>query len=163
AAPAARGDPVRARQRPPRRGQRAPDRGTSGPRATVAVMHIDELDTPVLVADLDAVERNIAGMQAYCDDHGFALRPHIKTHKLPQLAHRQVVAGARGITCQKLGEAEVMADAGLDDIFVSFPLVGQAKAERLAALAKRVRMSVVGDSPDVVIGLAPTLAREGLE
>src|SRR5689334_1881658 len=126
-------------------------------------MRIEELDTPALVADLDAVERNIAAMQAYCDDHRFALRPHIKTHKLPQLAHRQVAAGARGITCQKLGEAEVMADAGLDDIFVSFPLVGVPKAERLAALAKRVTMSVVGDSPDVVIGLAPTLAREGLE
>ena len=126
-------------------------------------MRIDELDTPVLVADLDAVERNIAGMQAYCDAHGFDLRPHIKTHKLPELARRQVAAGARGITCQKLGEAEVMADAGLDDILISFPLVGAPKAERLAALAERITVSVVGDSAAVANGLAPVLARAGRE
>jgi D-serine deaminase-like pyridoxal phosphate-dependent protein len=126
-------------------------------------MRIEELDTPVLVADLDAVERNIAGMQAYCDEHGLALRPHIKTHKLPQLARKQLDAGARGITCQKLGEAEVMADAGLDDILISFPLVGAAKAERLASLARRITVSVVGDSAAVASGLAPVLAREGLE
>src|SRR3954452_15486363 len=126
-------------------------------------MRVDELETPVLVADLDAVERNIAGMQAYCDEHGLALRPHIKTHKLPELARRQVDAGACGITCQKLGEAEVMADAGLDDILISFPLVGTPKAERLAALAGRVTMSVVGDSATVADGLAPVLARAGLE
>jgi D-serine deaminase-like pyridoxal phosphate-dependent protein len=126
-------------------------------------MRIEELDTPVLVADLDAVERNIAAMQAYCDEHGFDLRPHIKTHKIPELARRQVAAGACGITCQKLGEAEVMADAGLDDILISFPLVGTAKAERLAALARRITVSVVGDSAAVANGLAPVLAREGLE
>jgi D-serine deaminase-like pyridoxal phosphate-dependent protein len=117
-------------------------------------MHIDELDTPVLVADLDAVERNIAGMQRYCDEHGLALRPHIKTHKVPELARLQVEAGARGITCQKLGEAEVMADAGLDDIFISYPLLGAAKVERLAALAERVSVRVVGDSETVARGLA---------
>src|SRR3979409_1452087 len=105
-------------------------------------MRIEELDTPVLVAVLDAVERNIAGMQSYCDEHGLALRPHIKTHKLPELAHMQVAAGARGITCQKLGEAEVMAAAGIDDILISFPLVGRAKAERLAVLARRITVSV---------------------
>jgi D-serine deaminase-like pyridoxal phosphate-dependent protein len=126
-------------------------------------MRIEELDTPVLVADLDAVERNIAGMQAYCDEHGLALRPHIKTHKLPELARKQLDAGAVGITCQKLGEAEVMADAGLGDILVSFPLIGTAKAERLAALARRITVSVVGDSAAVAQGLAPVLAREGLQ
>jgi D-serine deaminase-like pyridoxal phosphate-dependent protein len=127
------------------------------------VKTIDELDTPTLVADLDAVERNIARMQAYCDEHGLALRPHVKTHKLPELARLQVAAGACGITCQKLGEAEVMADAGIDDILLSFPLVGAAKAERLAALSRRVTMSVVGDSAVVAEGLAAVLAREGLE
>ena len=118
---------------------------------------------PVLVADLDAVERNIAGMQAYCDEHGLALRPHVKTHKLPQLARLQVDAGARGITCQKLGEAEVFVDAGFDDILISFPLVGEAKAERLAALAGRARIAVVGDSVAVAEGLSAVLAREGVE
>src|SRR4029079_751029 len=126
-------------------------------------MLISELDTPILTTDLDAVERNIARMQRYCDEHGLALRPHIKTHKLPELARLQVKAGAVGITCQKLGEAEVMADAGFDDILLSFPLVGAAKAERLAALAERVRMTVVGDSAEVALGLAPVLARHVVE
>jgi D-serine deaminase-like pyridoxal phosphate-dependent protein len=126
-------------------------------------MQLSGLDTPVLTADLDAVERNIARMQAYCDDHGIALRPHIKTHKLPELARKQLEAGARGITCQKLGEAEVMADAGIDDILISFPLVGEAKAERLAALAQRITVSTVGDSAEVARGLASVLARRGVE
>ena len=98
-------------------------------------MEIASLDTPVATVDLDAVERNIARMQGYCDEHGLAFRPHIKTHKLPAIAHMQVRAGAVGITCQKLGEAEVMEAAGLRDILLTFPLVGAAKAERLAALA----------------------------
>ena len=112
-------------------------------------MRLSELETPVLTADLDAIERNVFRMQAYCDEHGVALRPHIKTHKLPELARLQLEGGAVGITCQKLGEAEVMADAGIDDILLSFPLVGDAKAERLAALAERVKMTVVGDSAAV--------------
>jgi D-serine deaminase-like pyridoxal phosphate-dependent protein len=126
-------------------------------------MRLDELDTPVLTADFDAVERNIAAMQAYCDQHRLALRPHIKTHKVPHIARLQLEAGASGITCQKLGEAEVFADAGFDDILISFPLIGEAKAERLAALARRARMSVVGDSAAVAEGLARVLAGDGLE
>jgi D-serine deaminase-like pyridoxal phosphate-dependent protein len=126
-------------------------------------MRLSELETPVLTADLDAIERNISRMQAYCDEHGVELRPHIKTHKLPELARLQLEAGAVGITCQKLGEAEVMADAGVEDILLSFPLVGSAKAERLAALAGRVKMTVVGDSAAVAEGLSPVLARQGVE
>ena len=109
-------------------------------------MRIDELDTPVPVVDLDIVEHNLKKMQAYCDSHGLNLRPHIKTHKIPAFAHRQVELGAKGITCQKLGEAEVMIDAGLDDILISYPLVGATKAERLAALARRARLRVGVDS-----------------
>src|SRR5262245_31145469 len=126
-------------------------------------MNLAELDTPVATVDLDAVERNIARMQSYCDEHGLSFRPHIKTHKLPAIAHMQVRAGAVGITCQKLGEAEVMAAAGLDDILITFPLIGGAKAERTAALASEVKISVVGDSPAVAHNLSPTLAREGAE
>ena len=126
-------------------------------------MRVDELDTPVPTVDLDAVERNIARMQGYCDEHGFDFRPHVKTHKVPELARMQLDAGAVGITCQKLGEAEVMADAGIDDILLSFPLLGAAKAERLAALARRVRIAVVGDSAEVARSLSPVLAREGVE
>jgi D-serine deaminase-like pyridoxal phosphate-dependent protein len=109
---------------------------------------IDELDTPTLTADLDAVERNIARVQGYCDEHGIALRPHIKTHKLPELARMQVEAGARGITCQKLGEAEIFAAAGFDDILISFPIIGPQKIERLRALAERVRLCVAVDSDE---------------
>jgi D-serine deaminase-like pyridoxal phosphate-dependent protein len=126
-------------------------------------MKVASLDTPVATVDLDAVERNIARMQGYCDEHGLDFRPHIKTHKLPAVAYMQVRAGAVGITCQKLGEAEVMQAAGLGDILISFPLVGAAKAERLAALASEATISVVGDSEAVARGLAAALDRAGVE
>ncbi len=126
-------------------------------------MEIADLDTPVATVDLDAVERNVAWLQRYCDEHGYASRPHIKTHKLPAIAHLQVAAGAVGITCQKLGEAEMMAAAGLKDILITFPLVGNAKAERLARLAHEARLSVVGDSAEVARGLSGVLEREGVE
>jgi D-serine deaminase-like pyridoxal phosphate-dependent protein len=105
------------------------------------------LETPVPIIDLDRVERNLSRMQAYADRHGLALRPHIKTHKLPRFAQQQVALGAVGITCQKLGEAEVMADAGLGDILISYPLIGPDKARRLAALARRVTMGAAIDNP----------------
>jgi D-serine deaminase-like pyridoxal phosphate-dependent protein len=117
-------------------------------------MRLDQLDTPVLVADLDAVERNIARMQRYCDEHGLALRPHVKTHKLPEIAQLQVDAGARGITCQKIGEAEVFVDAGFDDILISFPLIGAAKIERLRALTDGARVCVAVDSDEGLDALA---------
>ncbi len=109
-------------------------------------MTADELDTPVPVIDLDIVERNLAAMQAYCDEHGLRLRPHIKTHKLPCLARRQIELGAVGITCQKLGEAEVMVGAGLNDILISFPIVGAPKVTRLSALARRATIRVAIDN-----------------
>ncbi len=109
-------------------------------------MTIHDLDTPTPVIDLEIVERNLARMQTYCDEHGLALRPHIKTHKIPGLAKRQMELGACGITCQKLGEAEVMAEAGLTDILISYPLIGPLKAARLAALAGKAKMSVAVDS-----------------
>src|SRR3954453_11096879 len=90
--------------------------------------------TPAAVIDMERVERNIARIQAACDAAGLANRPHIKTHKSPLLAQMQVTAGARGITCQKIGEAEIMADAGIDDILISYNLLGDEKMARLAAL-----------------------------
>jgi D-serine deaminase-like pyridoxal phosphate-dependent protein len=126
-------------------------------------MELASLDTPVATVDLDAVERNVMRLQHYCDEHGFAFRPHIKTHKLPVLAHRQVAAGAVGITCQKLGEVEVMAAAGLDDILVTFPILGRQKAERAARLAGELKLGAVGDSEQVARGLSEALAREGTE
>src|SRR5258706_483808 len=90
--------------------------------------------TPAAVIDMDRVERNIARIQAACDAAGVANRPHIKTHKSPMLAKLQIAAGARGITCQKLGEAEVMAEAGIDDILISYNLLGDEKMARLGKL-----------------------------
>jgi D-serine deaminase-like pyridoxal phosphate-dependent protein len=106
-----------------------------------------EFGTPAVVIDLDRVERNIARVQAACDAAGVANRPHIKTHKIPALAQMQLDAGARGITCQKLGEAEVMADAGIDDILVSYNLVGDARAGRLGELARHIDIKVCADNP----------------
>jgi D-serine deaminase-like pyridoxal phosphate-dependent protein len=109
--------------------------------------------TPAVVIDLDKVEANIARLQAACDAAGVANRPHIKTHKSPELARLQVEAGARGITCQKLGEAEVMADGGIDDILISYNILGEQKLGRLGALQRRVRMIVAADNPVTIAGL----------
>src|SRR5262245_54188189 len=125
-------------------------------------MHIDQLETPVAIVDLDKLESNITRFQAYLSQHGIANRPHIKTHKIPEIAHMQLTAGAVGITCQKLGEAEVMADAGVKDIFLPYNILGDAKLERLASLARRVAMSVTADSETTVRGLANAMRRAGL-
>jgi D-serine deaminase-like pyridoxal phosphate-dependent protein len=109
--------------------------------------------TPAIVVDLDAVERNIARVQALCDAAGIANRPHIKTHKSPVIARMQRDAGAQGITCQKIGEAEVMAEAGFDDIFITYNLLGEEKMGRLGRLLQTVRMRVAADNPTVVAGL----------
>ena len=123
-----------------------------------------EIGTPALVVDLDVMERNIAHAQALCDKAGVANRPHIKTHKSVDFAKQQIAAGAKGITCQKLGEAEVMAEAGIDDIFISYNLLGDEKMARLAALMPKTRMSVAADNPLVVeyLGRAAAMAGQDL-
>ncbi|MGB3489586.1 MAG: D-TA family PLP-dependent enzyme [Xanthobacteraceae bacterium] len=120
-----------------------------------------EFGTPAAVIDMDRVERNIARVQAACDVAGVANRPHIKTHKSPELAKLQVKAGARGITCQKLGEAEVMADAGIDDILISYNLLGDEKMARLGALRSRINVTVAADNPVVVADLTKAAAAAG--
>jgi D-serine deaminase-like pyridoxal phosphate-dependent protein len=109
--------------------------------------------TPAVVIDLDRVERNIARLQAACDAAGVANRPHIKTHKSPVIAQMQREAGAKGITCQKVGEAEVMADAGFDDILISYNILGEEKLGRLGALLRRAEVTVAADNPVTVEGL----------
>jgi D-serine deaminase-like pyridoxal phosphate-dependent protein len=126
-------------------------------------MHIDEVDTPFVAIDLDVVENNIRVTQEYFDRHHLRNRPHIKTHKLPAIAHKQIAAGASGITCQKLGEAEVMAAAGTADIFIAYNLIGEAKLDRLMRLARQVTMSVAADSDYTVRGLSAAAAREAGE
>ena len=94
------------------------------------------LETPVPVVDIDRMEANIARLQAYLDEHKIANRPHIKTHKIPAIAKMQMDAGAVGITCQKVSEAEVMADAGFDDIFLPYNIIGESKLKRLMATGR---------------------------
>src|SRR5437660_8002368 len=112
-----------------------------------------EYGTPAAVIDMDRVERNIARIQGACDSAGVANRPHIKTHKSPMLARLQIEAGARGITCQKVGEAEVMAEAGIDDILISYNLIGEEKMARLGALQGKANMTVAADNATVIAGL----------
>ena len=115
-------------------------------------MRVEDVDTPAVLVDLDKVEANLARAQAYADEHGLRLRPHVKTHKLPEFARRQVALGAIGITCQKLGEAEAMADGGLADIFLPYNIIGAGKLDRLAALHGRVALSVTADSAETLAG-----------
>lgn len=117
-------------------------------------MHIDNLETPVPVVDLDRLEQNITRLQTYLDEHKIANRPHIKTHKIPEIARMQVDAGAVGITCQKVSEAEVMADSGFDDIFLPYNILGERKLRRLMALATRATVSVTVDSAHTARGLS---------
>jgi D-serine deaminase-like pyridoxal phosphate-dependent protein len=117
---------------------------------------VDLQDTPVAIIDLDVMEANIRRLQTYCDVHGLANRPHIKTHKIPALARQQVSAGAVGITCQKLGEVAVMLEAGLTDILLTYTILGEAKLTRLRALADRpgVRLTVACDSAPAALALS---------
>jgi D-serine deaminase-like pyridoxal phosphate-dependent protein len=123
---------------------------------------IHELDTPAVLIDLDRVEANLRRAQDYADAHGVKLRPHIKTHKLPQFAKRQMELGAIGITCQKIGEAEVMADAGITDIFLPYNILGEPKLKRLLALAKRTSLKVIADSAIVIDGYSKAFAGSGI-
>jgi D-serine deaminase-like pyridoxal phosphate-dependent protein len=118
-------------------------------------------DTPSLVIDVGVVEANLARMAALARAHGVALRPHTKTHKLPQLARRQSEVSSSGITVAKLGEAETMAEAGLTDILVAYPIVGDQKMGRLADLTRTLHISVAVDSLPVGQAIDRALAKSG--
>lgn len=111
---------------------------------------IEELDTPALLIDLDAMEQNIAAVSGEIARHGVNWRPHAKGHKCPAITHKQIAAGAIGVTCAKLGEAEVMAAAGIKDILIANQIVGPIKARRLAYLASQADPIVAVDSPENV-------------
>ena len=125
-------------------------------------MHFTELDTPALAVDLDVLENNINTLQAACDALEIGLRVHTKTHKTPEIAHMQIQAGAIGICSQKLGEAEVMAEGGIEDILIPYNIVGKAKLERLTRLVKRglTTLTVAADSKTTVEGISEQAARE---
>ncbi len=124
-------------------------------------MNIDALDTPALVADLDVLERNIEDMATHCDQLGIPLRVHTKTHKVPEIAKLQIAAGSRGITCQKLGEAEVMVDAGIDNILIPYNIVGTPKLKRLTALVQRAQVIVALDSKETATGISEQASADG--
>ncbi len=125
-------------------------------------MRVDELETPVPVVDLDRLEANISRLQKYLDEHNIANRPHIKTHKIPAIAQMQMDAGAVGITCQKVSEAEAMAKAGFNDIFLPYNILGESKLARLAALAQKANVSVTTDSAFVARGYSDAARRARL-
>lgn len=124
-------------------------------------MLISDLDTPAVIVDLDVMERNISRMSDYCREHQLLLRPHTKTHKIPELAKRQIASGATGITVAKISEAEVMLDAGINDILIAYPIVGPTKTAQLARLAERARIGVSLDSEEVARGLSEAAASHG--
>ncbi|MEO6874362.1 MAG: alanine racemase [Opitutaceae bacterium] len=125
--------------------------------------HLDELSTPVVLVDRTRVAANIRSMQATCDAHGVELRPHIKTHKMVAVAKQQLEAGARGLTCAKLGEAEAMLPSGVQSLFIAHSLVDIRLAPRLAALAERVPdLRVAATSEEQVEVLERLVAAAGL-
>jgi D-serine deaminase-like pyridoxal phosphate-dependent protein len=126
-------------------------------------MLVEELDTPTLTIDLDALAENLDRYQRYYTEHGIGLRPHIKTHKTLAIAAMQMAKGAIGLTCQKIGEAEVMVSGGLAvDILVPYNIIGKQKLDRLTALATQTRLTVAADSAYTVRGLADAAAKAGV-
>ncbi|MGQ0635161.1 MAG: DSD1 family PLP-dependent enzyme [Planctomycetaceae bacterium] len=122
-----------------------------------------ELDTPVLCIDLDRMESNIRKMADFCRAHGVHWRPHAKCHKTPAIALEQLQAGAIGVTCAKVSEAEVMAAGGVRDILIANMIVGERKLERLAALARHADPIVACDHFAQVQPLAEICRRRGVE
>lgn len=112
-----------------------------------------ELDTPALLVDLDVMERNIQRMAATFREAGVQWRPHTKGQKIPAIAHREIAAGAIGVTCAKLGEAEIMAQAGIRDILIANQVVGRQKVTRLANLARQAEIIVAVDCEKNVLEL----------
>ena len=112
------------------------------------------LDTPSLLVDRTILLRNITGMQDLADRAAVALRPHTKTHRTPAIAAMQMKAGAKGITVAKIGEAEVMAENGMDDIFIANEIYGDLKFARLRTLAEKVRLSVGVDNREQVTAIS---------
>ncbi|HEX5482185.1 MAG TPA: alanine racemase [Terriglobia bacterium] len=124
-------------------------------------MHVNQLPTPALVIDLDALERNLGRVARHCREHGLGLRPHTKTHKTLEVARMQLERGAVGLTVAKVGEAEVMAAAGPEEILVAYPIYGVEKLRRLAAVAKRIRILLSLDSETTARELSAAAEAQG--
>lgn len=126
-------------------------------------MLASDLDTLRLTCDLDIVECNIQRYQDMLTGFGLKVRPHIKTHKIPAIAHMQLRAGAIGICCQKLTEAEPFVDAGIKDVLIAYNIVGKEKLERLTRLAERADIKVAIDSAQVARGISEQAVEDGVE
>jgi D-serine deaminase-like pyridoxal phosphate-dependent protein len=126
-------------------------------------MPVHEVDTPALLIDLDAFERNLQRMADFVAKAGVRLRAHAKTHKSPDIAARQIALGAVGMCCQKVSEAEVLVDGGVLDVLVSNEVAGAAKLARLAQLAKRAKIAVCVDNVDNVREIEAAAAKAGAE
>jgi D-serine deaminase-like pyridoxal phosphate-dependent protein len=124
--------------------------------------HLDAVDTPALIVDLDRLDDNMTRAARYAATHGLALRPHVKTHKSPYLAAAQLRLGAKGLTCATPREAEVMSEV-CDDLLVAFPPVGRPRARRLAALPAALRLTVALDSEQAATELARAVRDAGRE
>lgn len=122
-------------------------------------MAFAEIDTPALVIDLDAFERNVRRMADITKKAGVRLRPHAKTHKSPMIARIQMEHGAVGVCCQKVSEAEILAAGGVTDILVSNEIAGAQKIDRLAALAKQIKIGVCVDDADNIAEIAAAAER----
>ncbi|MGC4190943.1 MAG: alanine racemase [Thermomicrobiales bacterium] len=119
-----------------------------------------DIDTPTLIVDETIMHRNIAEMAAFAKSAGVALRPHIKTHKTPQIARLQLAAGAAGITCAKVGEAAVMIEqAGVQDVLLAYPTIGDHKFRRIVELLERARIIVAVDSMDAAKAISRAMSR----
>jgi D-serine deaminase-like pyridoxal phosphate-dependent protein len=124
---------------------------------------VEDLDTPALIVDLDRAEANISKMQAFVRAHGVSLRPHVKNHRSPYWARKQIAAGAIGVCVAKVGEAEVMADGGIGDIFIANEIVTPSKIARLMGVASRARVSVAVDTEQNLEDLSAAAGRQGVE
>ncbi|MHB8867069.1 MAG: alanine racemase, partial [Pirellulaceae bacterium] len=122
---------------------------------------LTELDTPVLLLDRAASDRNLATMAAFFRDRPAKLRPHFKNHKCVTLAKRQLAAGAVGLTCAKLGEAEVLVDHGIQDVLIANQVVGEAKVLRLVRLATRARIGVAIDHWEQAVAISAAASAAG--
>jgi D-serine deaminase-like pyridoxal phosphate-dependent protein len=124
---------------------------------------LDDVDTPALVVDLDAFERNLTRLAEFTRSAGVRLRPHAKTHKCPAIALKQIALGAVGQCCQKVGEAEALVRGGVKDVLVSNQVVGLAKLRRLASLARDAEIGLCFDAPEQVRSAASVAQDYGVE
>lgn len=135
----------------------------STPEGSASPSALDDLPTPFLYIDLDRMASNIGTMAAASRALGVRLRPHAKTHKVPEIARLQIAAGATGVTLAKVSEAEVFADAGIEDLFLAYQIVAPAQLERLVRLARRAHVRCAVDSREGAALLSRAASAAGVK